>query len=77
MEESPLINLRVPDPLLKPSGPFPGNLHQFVGHSVVGFRSKSLKSCYETAPGSTESKECQVLFQSLAGNPVRDQEILN
>jgi hypothetical protein len=72
-----------PDPLLKPSGPFPVNLHQFVGHSVVGFRSKSLKSRYKTAPGftsnyisgSTESKERQALFQPLAGNPVRDQEI--
>jgi hypothetical protein len=36
-------NLRFPDPLLKPSGPFSGNLRQFVGHSVVGLRSKSLK----------------------------------
>jgi hypothetical protein len=55
-----------------------------VGHSVVGFRSKSLKSRYKTAPGftsnyisgSTESKECQALFQPLAENPVRDQEEL-
>jgi hypothetical protein len=27
-----------PDPLIKPSGTFSGNLHQFADHIVAGFR---------------------------------------